>query len=57
MLRKVIGKLISGFDQYYYEKAVPQNHLLRGIAEHIDFSFIRDLLIDSILPIAPTSSR
>lgn len=46
MLRQNNAKQISGFDQYYYEKAVPQNHLLRKIAEQIDFSFIRDLLFE-----------
>lgn len=46
MLRKDNGKQISGFDQYYYDKVIPQHHLLRNIAQHIDFSFIRDLLAD-----------
>ncbi|TVX97052.1 IS1182 family transposase [Paenibacillus cremeus] len=46
MLRNHKEKQISGFDQYYYDKAVPQNHLLRRIAEHINFSFIRDLLAE-----------
>lgn len=44
MLRRDNEKQISGFDQYYYEKAVPQNHLLRRIAKLIDFSFIRAML-------------
>lgn len=46
MLREDKGRQISGFDQYYYDKTVPQNHLLRKISEHIDFSFIRDLLAE-----------
>ena len=46
MLRKDNGKQVSGFDQYYYDKVIPQHHLLRNIAQHIDFSFIRDLLAD-----------
>lgn len=46
MLRKDNGKQISGFDQYYYEKTVPQNHLLRSIATNVDFTFIRDLLAE-----------
>ncbi|OXM82273.1 IS1182 family transposase [Paenibacillus rigui] len=46
MLRKDNGKQISGFDQYYYEKAVPQNHLLRSIAKTVDFTFIRELLAE-----------
>jgi transposase len=46
MLREDKGRQISGFDQYYYDKTVPQNHLLRKISGHIDFSFIRDLLAE-----------
>jgi transposase len=46
MLRKDRVKQISGFDQYYYDKTVPQDHLLRKIAQNVDFSFIRDLLAD-----------
>jgi transposase len=40
------GKQISSFDQYYYDKTVPQDHLLRQIAAHIDFSFIKELLAE-----------
>lgn len=46
MLRKDISKQISGFDQYYYEKTVPQDHLLRKIANTVDLSFIRPMLAD-----------
>lgn len=44
MLRKDNSKQISGFDQYYYDKTVPQNHLLRRITETIDFTFVREAL-------------
>jgi transposase len=46
MLRKDRGKQISSFDQYYYDKTIPQDHVLRKIADHVDFSFIRDLLAE-----------
>ncbi|WP_052737878.1 transposase [Bacillus sp. SA1-12] len=46
MLRKTNSKQISGFDQYYYDKVIPQDHLLRQIDETIDLSFIRDMLSD-----------
>jgi transposase len=50
MLRKDTSKQISVFDQYYYEKTVPQDHLLRKIAETVDFSFIREVLADRYSP-------
>ncbi|MDQ0879190.1 IS1182 family transposase [Peribacillus sp. V2I11] len=46
MLRKDTSKQISGFDQYYYDNVIPQDHLLRRIDETIDFSFIREMLAD-----------
>ncbi len=46
MLRNDASKQINAFDQYYFDKAVPEDHLLRRIANTIDFSFIRDLLSD-----------
>ncbi|HEY3424292.1 MAG TPA: IS1182 family transposase [Negativicutes bacterium] len=44
MLRKNTFKQISEFDQYYYDKTVPQEHLLRRINQLVDFSFIREML-------------
>lgn len=44
MLRKDASKQINAFDQYYFDKAIPDDHLLRRIANTIDFSFIRALL-------------
>ena len=46
MLRKDTFKQISGFDQYYYDRVIPQDHLLRQINETVDFSFIREMLKD-----------
>jgi transposase len=50
MLRNDSSKQISGFDQYYYDKVIPQNHLLRRITETIDLSFIREMLADRYSP-------
>ena len=46
MLRDDASRQINAFDQYYFDKAVPHDHLLRRIANTVDFSFIRDLLSD-----------
>lgn len=46
MLRKTNSKQISAFDQYYYDKVIPQNHLLKEIDATVDFSFIRSMLSD-----------
>lgn len=46
MLRKENSKQISAQDEYYYEKTVPHDHLLRQINKAVDFSFIRILLSD-----------
>ena len=46
MLRNDFSKQISAFDQYFFDKAVPEDHLLRRIVNTIDFSFIRELLSD-----------
>ncbi len=51
MLRKDHSKQLSMYDQYYYDKnyydkTVPQEHLLRKIAQTIDFSFIRKMLAE-----------
>ncbi|MFB9760237.1 IS1182 family transposase [Ectobacillus funiculus] len=46
MLRKTNSKQISAFDQYYYDKIIPQNHLLKEIDATVDFSFIRGMLSD-----------
>jgi transposase len=46
MLRKANSKQITAFDQYYYDKTVPQNHLLRQIDKNVDLSFIREMLTD-----------
>ena len=45
MLRKDNSKQLSIYDQYYYDKTVPQEHLLRKITQAIDFSFIRKMLV------------
>jgi transposase len=50
MLQKDNSKQISGFDQYYYDKVVPQNHLLRQIDETVNFSFIYDMLAERYSP-------
>lgn len=44
MFLRDVSKQISVFDHYYYEKTIPQNHLLRRIATTVDFSFIREML-------------
>lgn len=46
MLRKENSKQISALDEYYYDKTVPHNHLLRQINRTVDFSFVRILLSD-----------
>ncbi|WP_408008337.1 IS1182 family transposase [Pseudalkalibacillus sp. A8] len=46
MLRKANSKQLSAFDQYYYDKTVPQDHLLRQIDETVDLSFIREMLLE-----------
>jgi transposase len=46
MLRKDTSKQISGFDQYYYDKVIPQDHLLKRITETVDLSFIREMLAE-----------
>jgi transposase len=50
MLRRISTKSISEQDQYYYEKAIPQDHLLRRIAQTVDFSFVREILADRYSP-------
>ncbi|WP_175639464.1 IS1182 family transposase [Metabacillus schmidteae] len=50
MLQKDTSKQISGFDQYYYDKVIPQNHLLRQIDETVNFSFIYDMLAERYSP-------
>jgi transposase len=46
VLRKNTSKQLSVYDQYYYDKTIPQEHLLRKIAQTIDFSFIRKMLAE-----------
>lgn len=50
MLQKDVSKQICAFDQYYYEKTIPQDHLLRRISKSIDFSFIRKMLAERYSP-------
>lgn len=40
------SKQTSVFDQYYYEKVIPENHLLRLLNKYVDFTFVRDILTD-----------
>jgi transposase len=50
MLREHISKGISMLDQYYYEKTVLPNHLLRKIDQTIDLSFVREVLANQYSP-------
>lgn len=50
MLLKDNSKQLSAFDQYYYDKTVPQDHLLRKIAQTVDFSFIHKMLAERYSP-------
>jgi transposase len=50
MLRRSASKVISEQDEYYYKKTIRSDHLLRRIAETIDFSFVREVLADCYSP-------
>ncbi|WP_094607478.1 IS1182 family transposase ISBbr1 [Sporomusa silvacetica DSM 10669] len=50
MLRKDNFKQLSGFDQYYYDKTIAHDHLLRKINQTVDLSFIREMLTERYSP-------
>ncbi|MFB9758187.1 hypothetical protein [Ectobacillus funiculus] len=47
MLRKTNSKQISAFDQYYYDKIIPQNHLLKEIDATVDFIFAPEPFLEN----------
>jgi transposase len=46
LLRPKSSKTFSPLDEYYYQATIPSDHLLRKIAASIDFSFVREVLVD-----------